>query len=125
MDPVVDGLIQEMHSVFGDDRKRIDHALAVLGHANRLRAVEGGDPLVIQAAAVLHDIGIHEAERKHGSAAGRYQEIEGPPMAEAILRRRGVGDDSSRTCVESSPITTVPGTSTRWNSGSSGMPTGS
>ncbi len=94
MDPVVDGLIQEMHSVFGDDRERIDHALAVLGHANRLRAVEGGDPLVIQAAAVLHDIGIHEAERKHGSAAGRYQEIEGPPIAGAILRKHGVGDDS-------------------------------
>jgi len=93
MDPIVDTLIQEMRHVFGDDRKRIDHALAVLGHANRIGRVEGGDPLVIQAAAILHDIGIHEAERRYGSPAGRYQEIEGPPIAEAILRKHGVSDD--------------------------------
>ena len=93
MDPIVQMLISDMREIFGDDRKRIDHALAVLGYANRIRSVEGGDPLVIQAAALLHDIGIREAERKYGSAAGRYQEIEGPPIAERILRRRGVEEE--------------------------------
>jgi hypothetical protein len=93
MDATVDMLIQDMRAVFGDDARRIDHALAVLGHANHIRAVEGGDPLVIQAAAILHDIGIHEAERKYNSAAGRYQEIEGPPIAEKILRDRGIDDE--------------------------------
>jgi hypothetical protein len=93
MDPIVEMLILDMRETFGEDRKRIDHALAVLGYADRIRSVEGGDPIVIQAAAVLHDIGIREAERKYGSSAGRYQEIEGPPMAERILRNRSVDDD--------------------------------
>jgi hypothetical protein len=93
MDAIVDMLILDMREIFGEDQKRIDHALAVLGCANHIRSVAGGDPLVIQAAAVLHDIGIQEAERKYGSSAGRYQEIEGPPMAERVLRRRGVDED--------------------------------
>ncbi|MFH1719903.1 MAG: HD domain-containing protein [Planctomycetota bacterium] len=80
-------LIEEMKKVFGDDQKRIEHALAVLNYADRIQAVEGGDPLVVRAAAVLHDIGIQEAERKYGSTAGKYQEIEGPPIAKEILSK--------------------------------------
>jgi len=68
-------LIEEMKNVFGDDQKRIEHALAVLDYAERIQNVEGGDPLIVRAAAILHDIGIHEAESKYGSSAGRYQEI--------------------------------------------------
>jgi putative nucleotidyltransferase with HDIG domain len=93
MDAVADMLIRDMQEVFGADRKRIEHALAVLGYAEHIRAAEGGDPLVVRAAAILHDIGIPEAERKYRSAAGRYQEIEGPPRAAQILRRRAVDED--------------------------------
>jgi HD superfamily phosphodiesterase len=89
----VDELVEDMRSVFGDDHSRVDHALAVLGYANEIHAVEGGDAQVVQAAAILHDIGIHEAERKYGSPAGRYQEIEGPPIAEGILRTRGFDEE--------------------------------
>lgn len=93
MTAIADELIPDMKALFGDDRKRIDHALNVLGFADRIRAVEGGDPVVVQTAAILHDIGIHEAERKHGSAASRYQEMEGPAIAEEILCRHGVDED--------------------------------
>lgn len=82
-----DELIDEMKKVFEGDQKRIDHALAVLNYAEQIQVVEGGDPLVVKAAAILHDIGILEAERKYGSSAGKYQETEGPPIAEQILRR--------------------------------------
>jgi hypothetical protein len=82
-----DKLIYEMKKVFSEDKKRIEHALAVLDYAEKIQANEGGDSLIVKAAAILHDIGIHEAERKHGSSAGRYQEIEGPPIAEEILKR--------------------------------------
>lgn len=78
-----------MKGVFGDDQKRINHALAVLSYAEKIFGVEGGDSNVITAAAILHDIGIHEAERKYGSAAGKYQEIEGPPIAECLLEEEG------------------------------------
>jgi len=82
-----------MKAVFGGDQERIDHALAVLRFAEQILSAEGGDVEVIRAAALLHDIGIHEAERKYGSAAGMYQELEGPPIAEEILRRQGVAED--------------------------------
>lgn len=85
-----DKLLVRMKDVFGRDEKRINHALRVLDYAERIGAAEGGDPLVIRAAAILHDIGIQEAERKYGSAAGKYQEMEGPPIAEAILRDNGL-----------------------------------
>ena len=78
-------LVARMKETFGSDRRRIEHALKVLDHAETIWEAEGGDPLTVRAAAILHDIGIHEAERKHGSAAGRFQEIEGPPIARAIL----------------------------------------
>ncbi len=89
-------LIGRMKNVFGDDRKRIEHALSVLDYAEQIQNVEGGDPLIVRAAAILHDIGIQEAERKYGSPAGKYQEIEGPPIAEEILK----GYDISAEAIE-------------------------
>jgi len=85
-----DALIREMKAVFGRDQRRVSHALDVLAHAEKIMVIEGGDPLVIRAAAILHDIGIHEAERKHGSSAGPFQELEGPPIARPILECLGV-----------------------------------
>jgi HD superfamily phosphodiesterase len=88
-----DQLLDEMKHIFGRDEKRIEHALAVLGYAEQIQIVEGGDSLVVIAAAILHDVGILEAERKYGSAAGKYQEIEGPPIAEEILKRHGITEE--------------------------------
>lgn len=86
-------LIEEMKTVFGADQRRINHALAVLGFAQQIQQAEGGDKATVEAAAILHDIGIQQAERKHGSSAGIYQEIEGPSIARAILERQGVSAD--------------------------------
>ena len=80
-------LIDEMKKVFGEDQKRIEHALTVLNYAEQIQAAEGGDPLVVKAAAILHDIGIIQAERKHGSTAAKYQEIEGPIITREILAK--------------------------------------
>lgn len=80
-------LTDEMKKVFGEDQKRIEHALTVLNYAEQIQAAEGGDPLVVKAAAILHDIGIIQAERKHGSTAAKYQEIEGPIIAREILAK--------------------------------------
>ena len=79
-----DALIKEMRKVFGDDERRVRHAYRVLDFAEQILKGEQADPLVVRAAAVLHDIGIHEAERKHGSAAGKYQEMEGVPPKNPI-----------------------------------------
>ena len=58
-------VIAAMRGTFGDDGRRIEHALRVLEFAERILVTETADPVVVKAAAVLHDIGIHEAERKH------------------------------------------------------------
>jgi len=85
-------LITRMKQVFGADQKRIEHALAVLNYAEQIQAEQGGDPLIVRAAAILHDIGMHQAERKYNSAAGRYQESEGPPIAREILEELDVDE---------------------------------
>ncbi len=85
-------LLREMIGYFGYDKRRIEHAHKVTAYAEQLFEAEGGDYAVIIAAAILHDIGIHEAERRHGSSAGHYQELEGPPLARSILKTLGADE---------------------------------
>jgi HD domain len=91
---LTDELVAAMKLEFGPDEKRIDHALSVLQHARALLKEEGGDPKIVMAAAVLHDIGITVAEEKHGSNSSKYQEIEGPPIAKRILTGLGMDPGS-------------------------------
>ncbi|MDP2930038.1 MAG: HD domain-containing protein [bacterium] len=76
-----------MEAYFGSDARRINHAHNVTRYAEELMKQEGGDYTIIIGAGLLHDIGIHQAEKKYGSTAGKYQEIEGPPIAREILTR--------------------------------------
>jgi len=92
-DSIAEKLIAAVKREFGADAKRIAHALLVLEVAEEIMGEEGGDPRVVIAAALLHDIGIREAERKHGSAAPEYQEAEGPPIARRILEEIGFGEE--------------------------------
>ncbi|HTY21079.1 MAG TPA: HD domain-containing protein [Geobacteraceae bacterium] len=78
-----------MEEYFGEDRKRIEHALKVTAFAGQLMEEEPANPDLVIATALLHDIGIREAERKYGSSAGNLQEVEGPPVAREILS--GIG----------------------------------
>ena len=96
-----DLLLFEMERYFGKDARRINHAKNVLGYAEAILEKEKaawamGSPttarfpadfLVVMAAAILHDIGIHKAEEKYKSSAGNYQEIEGPPIAREIMEK--------------------------------------
>ena len=91
---LADRLTEEMKRVFGEDQKRIDHALSVYGHAKDILKTVDADPRVVTAAAILHDIGIKEAEKKHGSSAGVYQEKEGPAIAEKILKELEMDKDT-------------------------------
>lgn len=79
---------------FGGDIRRISHAYKVMYYTSAMLDGEfpddsstdhGSTRLTATLAAALHDIGIQQAERKHGSSAGPYQELEGPPIAREIL----------------------------------------
>jgi predicted RNA-binding Zn-ribbon protein involved in translation (DUF1610 family) len=91
---LADRLIAAMKKTFGQDQKRITHALTVLSRAEDILKEEKAEPRVVLAAAILHDIGIQEAERKHGSSAGVYQEMEGPAIAERIMKEIGLPQDT-------------------------------
>ena len=55
-------------------------------------ALENADEeptLILETAAILHDIGIHISEAKYGSASGHYQELEGPAEAEKLMQKVG------------------------------------
>ena len=77
--------ITALKTFFGEDIRRINHALAVLKFAEKILETESGNPRIVLPAAIFHDVGIKIAEEKYGSTAGRYQEKEGPPVAEKIL----------------------------------------
>lgn len=75
-----------MRKHFGMDARRIQHALDVAEHAEIIgKGLAGSDMMVIKASALLHDIGIKNAEEKYNSSSVKYQQIEGPPVAEEIL----------------------------------------
>ena len=80
----------EMKRYFKTDFKRISHATRVARYAERIGKTEGqGNMAAILSAAYLHDIGIHEAQRKFNSTEPKYQEQEGPPIARSILEKLG------------------------------------
>ncbi|MDX1708139.1 MAG: HD domain-containing protein, partial [Desulfobacterales bacterium] len=65
----------------------------VARYAEQIGKKEKASLAVILPAAYLHDIGIHEAERKYGSTAAEFQEAEGPPIARSILEKLGAREE--------------------------------
>lgn len=91
----IEQLIQRAIAFDKGDAKRIQHFLKVYAYADTIGRLEGlSEELqtILQTAAVLHDIGIHQAEEKYGSSSGRYQELEGPAPARAILEELGASE---------------------------------
>lgn len=71
---------------FGNDFRRISHALEVLKHSEILMEnAECRDYEVLVASALLHDIGIKQSEEILGYNNGKAQEEYGPPIAEKLL----------------------------------------
>jgi hypothetical protein len=77
-----------MIGYFGKDLRRINHALKVHSLAAHIGSMEGlpdAELILLETAALLHDIGIKEAELRYQSAAARYQEELGPGVALELL----------------------------------------
>ena len=89
-------IVMNMIRYFGKDVKRINHALKVYSFAEIITNSESlsqTEKEVVKISAILHDIGIKEAERKYNSTSGKYQEIEGPLIARQILKKNKILDN--------------------------------
>ncbi len=78
------------------DAPRIQHFIKVYEFARiigKLEKLDEHTQLILESAAIVHDIGIHVAEKKYGSSNGKYQEIEGPAEAEKLLKVLGWPSD--------------------------------
>ena len=81
-------LIEKMIEYYAGDPKRVQHFLKVYEFAKLIGESESLDEEnihILRTAAIVHDIGIKISEEKYGSSNGKYQEKEGPAVAEPML----------------------------------------
>jgi len=81
-------LIKKMIDYFQSDVRRINHSLKVFDFAQIIyedQSIDKKTKDIISYTAILHDIGIKQAENKYNSSIGKYQEIEGPSIARKML----------------------------------------
>ena len=85
-------LTQKMIEFFEGDPKRIQHFIKVHSFAKLIGEGEELDDktlFILEAAALVHDIGIRPAEEKFGQCNGKLQEQEGPAPARKMLESLG------------------------------------
>lgn len=85
-------LYMEMIRYYQGDAARIQHFVKVHSFAKYIGEEEGLTEtvqLTLEAAALVHDIGIRAAEKKYGYSNGKLQEQEGPPLALEMLENLG------------------------------------
>lgn len=85
-------LMLKMIEFDAGDARRIQHFVKVHSFARTIGLGEGAtDPelLTLEAAAIVHDIGIHPAEEKYGRCDGKLQEQEGAEPARRLLEAAG------------------------------------
>ncbi len=85
-------LMQAMIRYDSGDVPRIQHFVKVHDFAATIGVAENLDEetlFILEAAAILHDIGIHPAEAKYGNCNGKAQEELGPDEARKLLQEVG------------------------------------
>lgn len=88
MSKTISTITDKMIKYFDGDIRRINHALKVYSFSKTIGELENlsnDEMLVLEAAALLHDIGIKVSEEKYKSSAGHFQELEGPQVARELL----------------------------------------
>ena len=85
-------LMRAMINYNSGDAPRIQHFVKVHNFAATIGVAEHLDEetqFILEAAAILHDIGIHPAEAKYGNCNGKAQEELGPSEARKLLTEVG------------------------------------
>ena len=85
---MIQSIINEMIKYDSGDVLRIQHFIKVYTFSHMIGELEGmsGESLeILDIASILHDIGIHPAEKRYGNCMGKYQEELGPDEARKLL----------------------------------------
>lgn len=72
--------------------ERVNHFLKVYSFAKIIaenEQIADEKQLILEVTSIVHDIGIKTSLEKYNSSSGKYQEFEGPPIAENILTNLG------------------------------------
>ena len=92
----------KMTEYYTADPARVQHFIKVHAFARLIGVNEelSEDELfILEAAALVHDIGIKKAEEIYGSSAGHYQEELGPAIAKEMLEELEFDRDvTARVC---------------------------
>ncbi|MDO4461957.1 MAG: HD domain-containing protein [Bacteroidia bacterium] len=83
-------LMQAMIKYDGGDVRRIQHFVKVHDFARMIAISEDMNDeelFVLEAAAILHDVGIHVSEEQYGNCNGKHQEELGPAEAMKVLAK--------------------------------------
>ncbi|MGE4585235.1 MAG: HD domain-containing protein [Sphaerochaeta sp.] len=86
-------LLDDVIAYDGPNAHRIAHLIKVHGYARAIGLLEALDEttqVTLEAAAIVHDIGIKICEEKYdGRSSGNLQEKEGPRIARELLSNLG------------------------------------
>ena len=85
-------LLSQMAEYNEGDPKQVQHSLKVYGFAAAIASEEELDAETadtLEAAALMHDVGIRRAREVYGSSAGPYQEELGPRIAQQLMNACG------------------------------------
>lgn len=103
MNTTLTRLMSAMITYDSGDVPRIQHFVKVHDFAATIGVAECLDEetlFILEAAAILHDIGIHPAEAKYGNCNGKAQEELGPEEARKVLKDVGgfTDEQTERIC---------------------------
>lgn len=98
----VDTVYQKMMEYYSADPGQIQHFVKVHSFAaliGRQERLDEKTQLILEIAALVHDIGIKPALEQFGSSAGPLQESLGFPAAKALLEELGLPEEIiTRVC---------------------------
>ena len=92
---MIQNILNEMIKYDTGDVLRIQHFIKVYSLAHMIGKLEGmsdEELEILDIASILHDIGIHPAEKKYGNCMGKYQEELGPNEARKLLSSFDLND---------------------------------
>lgn len=89
MSELMGNISRKLIEYFGNDVRRINHAMKVAAFAKSIGENEGlseQELFIVETCGYLHDVGIKKGEELHGSSAGPYQEQYGPDITRELLK---------------------------------------